>query len=1209
LEIAIRNFNKDPIGIHHAANPAKTKLACDGFNFQIWEKELNRTLRQVFQVKNFSRLEANFTDRLLDKQDAIAGLIRSTINKDLLGIVDSTDKEDPWSIFELLKAKCSRSDCRHKLSLVDQIITLANDKSPGSEVSLAKWSRVMAEVAQYKITVDELGGLFLQSSFVAPIGVDPKTFEFSVNQNLELKDKPSFSDVTTVIQAASSKSKNKTPVVSDGYAPMNLDAVHAMRNNKPLYTAPHRRPHPPPQQDHQNYQKPGLSVERANRFRGKPLNEILKARYGDACHYCKQNGHWYNNCAAFWDDVDQKVIDSPPRDFDNPQSNYLPPHRPAMPQNRLRQLDVPEANDGKVLLDSGASTHVSGNLEIFVSREHLAIPRTISLAVADCKVDVRFKGRVRIQTPKGPIEFDNVYYCPGVDGLILSVGRLTSNGWRLCFDGKKAELISPSNICFTTRFRNFCWYLAMCKDALEINKVTTSPSFDPYLWHRRLGHVSETVVRKYLKIHYPEELEKKTWKSFFCEQCAISKALDQKSPGSNSLIPRDEPLDLLVSDVAGPFPYDISGRRYLLTLRDHATTYIWTAILVTRDQVPAQIMEWVENIKTTLGRYPKCIRTNNAPEYTGTLKKLLKPTGINYAPVPPYSPEQNGEAERVNQTLGDMARTMLHESKLPKIFWGHAYQAAGYIHNRIPNTKVPVAPLTQLYSTEVDPNKLYPFGASAILLIPKENRGKLDDRATEGQLVGYPMLGGGWLFWSESKGRIIHSTAVMFPEFQRLPVKKMAAPVQNPEPESTPEHDEPAKTSCLDIVLNQIMLKLGEEETDVCHEREQKAISELVLTEDRRILATIKRAAEYEVEKFKSLEVWEPIEPFQGAKALGCWWVFTIKPPDREGDPEIYQARYVAKGFNQQIGIDCNETYAPTASLNTLQPLLSLANKHGYATATFDVSSAYLYSPIEEEVYVQPPVKIMPHLKGKIMRLKKAMYGTKQAARCWWQFFKRKMEAVGFVASDLEQSFYIYRKGVDFVIIWLHVDDGLAVASNQLLLDNLRVEMQKEMNIKWADGVKRLVGLNIVTKDGEVILDQERLASQIVQDYERPIFTRRSPLPDNQLEVNTFEPVDQTNYRSIIGSLMYLACGTRPDLSFAVNLLARYCNNPSESHWLALDYLIGYIKRSQSTKLVFKGNNSNLDLWLDANMNGQLRVLLSSILGTPLHGVQNDKWW
>jgi hypothetical protein len=91
---------------------------------------------------------------------------------------------------------------------------------------------------------------------------------------------------------------------------------------------------------------------------------------------------------------------------------------------------------------------------------------------------------------------------------------------------------------------------------------------------------------------------------------------------------------------------------------------------------------------------------------------------------------------------------------------------------------------------------------------------------------------------------------------------------------------------------------------------------------------------------------------------------------------------------------------------------------------------AYLYSPIDKEVYIQPLVEICPELKGKILRLKKAMYGNKQAVQCWWQFFKTKMEDVGFIASELEPSLYIYRRGKEFVIIWLHVDDGFEVASN-----------------------------------------------------------------------------------------------------------------------------------------------------------------------------------
>jgi hypothetical protein len=82
-----------------------------------------------------------------------------------------------------------------------------------------------------------------------------------------------------------------------------------------------------------------------------------------------------------------------------------------------------------------------------------------------------------------------------------------------------------------------------------------------------------------------------------------------------------------------------------------------------------------------------------------------------------------------------------------------------------------------------------------------------------------------------------------------------------------------------------------------------------------------------------------------------------------------------------------------------LQLLISLARQREYPTASFDISSAYLYSPIEEEVYVQPPVEPNPEWKGKIMKLKKAMYGTRQAVRCWWKLFKGKMEGIDFVAS------------------------------------------------------------------------------------------------------------------------------------------------------------------------------------------------------------------
>jgi hypothetical protein len=287
------------------------------------------------------------------------------------------------------------------------------------------------------------------------------------------------------------------------------------------------------------------------------------------------------------------------------------------------------------------------------------------------------------------------------------------------------------------------------------------------------------------------------------------------------------------------------------------------------------------------------------------------------------------------------------------------------------------------------------------------------------------------------------------------------------------------------------------------------------------------------------------------------------------------------------MGTDCNETYAPTALLNTLRMLLSIAQTKQYPTASFDISSAYLYSPIEEEVYVQPPVEIMPEWKGKIMRLKKAMYGTRQAARCWWKFFSGKMMEFGFTASELEPLLYYCKKGEDFVVIWLHVDNVFAMGSTQKVLDDLHAAIATEMEVKWSSRVEKLVGININTSPDRIELNQTLLANQIIKDYPRTCYPRRATLPEVALETNEEGAVETTAYRSTLGSLMYLCSGTRPDLSYSVNLLARYSANPSESHWEALDILVGYLKRTRSLGLVLKGGNGLLQLWSDANWGGE----------------------
>jgi hypothetical protein len=282
---------------------------------------------------------------------------------------------------------------------------------------------------------------------------------------------------------------------------------------------------------------------------------------------------------------------------------------------------------------------------------------------------------------------------------------------------------------------------------------------------------------------------------------------------------------------------------------------------------------------------------------------------------------------------------------------------------------------------------------------------------------------------------------------------------------------------------------------------------------------------------------------------------------------------------------------------------LSIAQSKNFPTATFDISSAYLYSPIKEEVYVQPPVEIMPKWRGKIMQLKKAMYGTRQAAHCWWKFFSGKMSSFRFTASKLELSLYYCVWGQEFVVIWLHVDDGFAMGSSTSVLEDLHQAISAEMEVKWSSKVEKLVGINIKNCGDHTRLDQSFLVDQVIRDYSRTCYPCQCTLPEEALETNPGEAVDPTEYQSVLGSLMYLCGCTRPDMSYSVNLLARYSANPSAEHWKALDVLIGYLKRTRELGLVMKKGNGIMQLWSDANwpegsMNGQLRGISSNTTAT-----------
>jgi hypothetical protein len=212
---------------------------------------------------------------------------------------------------------------------------------------------------------------------------------------------------------------------------------------------------------------------------------------------------------------------------------------------------VPNANNGTVLLDSGSTINVSGKSRFFKIKSKLNAPLTISLAILEYMAPVEFVGSLMIPTPTGVMEIDDVFYCKGIKGSILSTGRLVKARWSFKHNRTGAKLINPAGVSFDLSYSNFCWNVATLDHHAIISKISQKPSGDLFLWHTCLRHAAEPVVKQFIRRYLPDLMLNK--KTFFCMQCAKSKATAMRGNGATSNIPRENPLDLCMTDVAGPF--------------------------------------------------------------------------------------------------------------------------------------------------------------------------------------------------------------------------------------------------------------------------------------------------------------------------------------------------------------------------------------------------------------------------------------------------------------------------------------------------------------------------------------------------------------------------------------------------------------------------------------------------------------------------------
>ncbi|GKD21495.1 retrovirus-related pol polyprotein from transposon TNT 1-94, partial [Tanacetum coccineum] len=272
---------------------------------------------------------------------------------------------------------------------------------------------------------------------------------------------------------------------------------------------------------------------------------------------------------------------------------------------------------------------------------------------------------------------------------------------------------------------------------------------------------------------------------------------------------------------------------------------------------------------------------------------------------------------------------------------------------------------------------------------------------------------------------------------------------------------------------------------------------------------------------------------------------------DEDGVVSRNKARLVAQGYNQQEGINYDETYAPVARLESIRILLAYACALDFKLFQVDVKSAFLNGFINEEVYVaQPPGFIDFEKPDHVYKLKKDLYGLKQAPKAWYDRLKAFLIKHEYKMGMVDNTLFTKKKSSNLIIVQIYVDDIIFGSTCQDMCDEFAKIMHDEFEMSMMGELNFFLGLQIKQMEDGIFFNQSKYIKEMLKKFgledSKPMKTPMSS--DTKLTKDEeCESVDSTKYRGMIGSLLYLTA-SRPDIMFSVCLCARFQEAPKTSH-------------------------------------------------------------
>ena len=535
---------------------------------------------------------------------------------------------------------------------------------------------------------------------------------------------------------------------------------------------------------------------------------------------------------------------------------------------------------------------------------------------------------------------------------------------------------------------------------------------------------------------------------------------------------------------------------------------------------------------------------------------------------------------------------------------GEALATAVYLRNRSPTKAISgLTPYEGWTGRKPAVNHLRVFGCVAYAHIAKELRRKLDSKAKRSILLGYGTTVKGYRLYYPQEKCVFFSRDVVFDERHCGSEKEEMATEDDSRELVEIELERNEVNADEDEATEREMPSTDEDPNDTIplrrSTRDRRQPNHYGVwvnstqTEDRyQAPRTYSEASESldrdkwieamkkEMTSLEANDVYDLVELPKHRKVIGSKWVYKRKLK-ADGSVERYKSRLVAQGFSQKAGQDYDETFSPVIRFECIRSIVALAVQNKMFLHQMDVTSAFLNGDLEEEVYIKQPEGFVK--KGQehlVCRLKRSLYGLKQAPRCWNMTLDSLLKQIGFRQTKSDPCLYVSLEG-ELCIIAVYVDDILIATKDEKRLENIKVEIAAQFEVKDLGDLQYLLGvaINQDHSKNSVWMGQPTYTLDILNKFgmkdAKPVATPVASGTKLTKATENEELADLDLYQSAVGSLQYLSTMTRPDITFAVSSVAKYCSNPTQEHWIAVKRIMRYLQGTHNLGLLYKKSDSS----------------------------------